>query len=515
MSAVVIIGGGHNGLAAAFYLAKAGLRPIVLERRDRVGGGAITSELHPGFRCPTLTHHTSLWTSIVADMDLRRHGVDFITPPVRLFAPQPDGPALVLYDDAQRTADAMRASHPRDAVAYPRYRAAIERVSSVAGSLLTAPPPHIDRPTAGDVWRLLRTGRAFKALGRQGGYRLLRWAPMPVADLVREWFESETLCASIAAPALSGTMMGPRSAGSGLVLLMHEANRLLASGVSRVRGGPGALTQAMAAAARGAGAEIRTGSAVERIVVRSGKVAGVVAGGAELEAATVVSAIDPKTTYLRLVDPIDLTPDFMAKIRNYRASGTISKINLALSTLPDFGVPTDVLSGRIHIGATLDYLEQAFDHAKYGEPSQRPWLEVTIPSILDPDLAPTGGHVMSIYVHYTPYRLRKGDWATTKDTILDRALAALEPHAPGIRNLVLAAEVITPAELEAEFGFWGGHPFHGELALDQLFTMRPLLGYGRYSSPIAGLHLCGGGTHPGGFLNGASGKLAAQELASR
>src|SRR5688572_15413875 len=358
----------------------------------------------------------------------------------------------------------MRATHARDARAYPAYRTAIERVSSVVGSLITSPPPSIDQPTAGDLWKLLKTGQSFRALGKRDGYRLLRWAPMPVADLTREWFESELLCASIAAPAPSGTMMGPRSAGSGLILLMQEATRVLASGCSRVRGGPGALTQAMAAAARAAGAEIRTGAPVDRILVRNERVTGVVTGGQELPAAAVVSAVDPKTTFLRLVDPLDLTPDFMSKIRNYRASGTIAKVNLALAALPSFEgrVLPEVLSGRIHIGPTLDYLERAFDHTKYGEMSGEPWLDITIPSILDPGLAPGGAHVMSIYVHYAPYRLRDGVWATVKDVLLDRVLTTLERYAPGIKALIVAAQVITPAELEGEFGLWGGHPFHGE-----------------------------------------------------
>jgi phytoene dehydrogenase-like protein len=229
----------------------------------------------------------------------------------------------------------------------------------------------------------------------------------------------------------------------------------------------------------------------------------------------VVSAVDPKTTFLRLVDPLDLTPDFMLKIRNYRAAGTIAKVNLALTALPAFrGAETrpELLSGRIHIGPEIDYLERAFDDAKYGEMSQAPWLDITMPSIMEPELAPAGAHVMSIYAHYAPYRLRGSDWVAATPALLDRVLAVLERSAPGLRGLVAAAQVITPADLETEYGFYGGHPFHGELALDQLFTMRPLLGYGRYDSPIAGLYLCGAGTHPGGFLTGGSGRLAAREI---
>jgi phytoene dehydrogenase-like protein len=322
---------------------------------------------------------------------------------------------------------------------------------------------------------------------------------MPVADLMREWFQSDLLAAALAAPGLSGTMLGPRSAGSALVLLMQETHRQLAGGTLRVRGGPGAVAQAMAQAAQAAGAEIRTNTPVERIVTREERVVAVVAGGQEIAADAVIAAVDPKTTFLRLIDPLDLSPDFALKMRNYRARGTVAKINLALSALPRFTGAGDVqaLSGRIHIGPGLDYLERAFDHTKYGDVSSAPWLEATIPSIVDPSLAPPGAHVMSIYAHYAPISF-------------DAVMATLESHAPGIRQLVVAADTIAPDRLEREHGFFGGHIFHGELALDQLFTMRPLLGYGRYGSPIRGLHLCGAGTHPGGFMTGASGRHAAR-----
>jgi phytoene dehydrogenase-like protein len=518
MTNVVIIGGGHNGLSAAFYLAKAGLKPIVLESRPGLGGGAVTGDLHPGFKCPTLSHHTSLWADIVRDMDLPSLGVNFLEPEVEAIAVPLDGPPLVVYDDPERTANAMRGRSAKDAAAYPEYRAAMEQIARVVGSVLGSPPPDIDDPGPRDLWNVLGVGRSFRGLGTRNGYRLLRWAPMPVADLTREWFESELLCASIAGPAVSGAMMGPRSAGSGLVLLLQEAHRLLAGGSFRARGGPGAMTVGMAIAAHGAGAEIRRGTTVERIIVRDDHVVGVVADGTEIPATVVVSAVDPKTTFLRLMNAEDLTPDFLMKIRNYRARGTLAKVNLALTALPGFRcVPsgeTALLSGRIHLGPTLDYIERAFDHAKYGEMSADPWLDVTIPSILDPDLAPSGAHVMSIYVHYTPFSLRHGDWQTSKDLLLQRVLATLEQFAPGVSSLVVAAESITPEELESRYGFHGGHVFHGELTLDQLATMRPLLGYGRYKGPVRGLYLCGAGTHPGGLMAGASGKLAAHEIVS-
>ena len=526
MRTVAIIGGGHNGLTAAFYLAKAGLRPRVLEQSDTVGGGAITAEIHAGFHCPTLSHHAAIRADIADDMQLTRHGLAWLETRVDSFAPALDGAPAVVYTDARRTVEALRAVHPHDAEAYPAYRAAIAAVCGALAPLIASPAPDINDLDGRDLWHLLGFARRFRALGRKDAYRLLRWAPMPVADLAGELFTSELLRALVAAPAVSGTMFGPRSAGSGLVLLLREAGMVLAGPRRAVRGGPGALTAAMAAAARAAGAEIHTGTRVERIVVTDERVTGIVAGGREMAADAVVSAVDPRTTFLRLVEPVHLSPDFLSKVRGYRAAGTLAKVNLALSALPAFTGPAEagrhdrdngrhdpeVLSGRIHLGPSLDYLERAFDHAKYGELSDEPWLDVSIPSILDPDLAPKGAHVMSVYVHYAPFRLRGAAWDAAKQTLLAKTLAVLERFAPGVSPLVVAASVITPAELEARYGFDGGHIFHGELALDQLLSMRPVPGFGRYRGPLGGLYLCGAGTHPGGFMSGASGKLAAREV---
>ena len=450
-------------------------------------------------------------------MELQRHGLEVRRPTAEVFAPALDGPALTLYDDVRLSAESIRRLSAKDADAYPEYRSAIGRLTDVFASLFAMTPPSIEQPGARDLWNLFGTGRKFRALGRRDGFRLLRWGPMPVADMLGEWFETDLLSAALAAPGVSGTMFGPRSAGSALVLLMHETHRRLAGNACRVRGGPGALTRAMAEAARSAGAEIRENTPVERILVSDERVTGVLANGSEIPARMVVSAVDPKTTFLRLIDPVDLSPEFVMQIRNYRASGTVAKINLALSALPAFaGAPDPLaLSGRIHIGPGLDYLERAFDHAKYGEISAEPWLDITIPSILDPDLVPGRAHVMSVYAHCAPESLRDADWQGAADLLLQRVLGVLERFAPGMGRLVVAAQTITPPMLQRDYGFHGGHIFHGELALDQLFTMRPLLGYGRYESPIQGLHLCGAGTHPGGFLTGASGRLAATTLAAR
>lgn len=513
MSDLVIIGGGHNGLAAAFYLARAGFKPIVFERRSACGGGAVTMELHPGFHCPALSHHTPLGADVVRDMELTRHGLEVLRPSIDTFAPALDGPPLVVHQDPRQTSEALRRRSDADANAYPAYRSVIEQIAGVVASLLQSPPPDIDRPEPADLWNLARTGRQFQALDRRSRYRLLRWAPMPVADLAREWFESEPLCASIAGRAVSGSMLGPRSAGSSLVLLLHEAVRRLAGPEWRARGGPGALTDAMAAAARAAGADIRTDTAVEHVLVTNDRVSAVVAGGRRTDARAVISAVDPKTTFLELMDPADLAPDFLWKMRNYRAAGTLAKVNLALSALPAFDAPSEWLAGRIHIGPDLDYIERAFDHAKYGECSREPWLDVTIPSLLDPGAAPAGAHVMSVYAHYAPHHLRDAGWDTEKPQMLRRVLAALERFAPGIGALVIAAEIISPADLESQYGFHGGHIHHGELTLDQIVTMRPLLGHARYAGPVAGLYMCSAGTHPGGFMTGGSAKLAARAIA--
>jgi phytoene dehydrogenase-like protein len=505
----IIIGGGHNGLIAAFYLAKAGIKPIVLEARGEIGGGAVTGEVHPGFRVPTLTHEVLLQRRVVQDMDLARHGLELLSAPASTCSLSSTGP-LALHADPERTRASIAALSVQDAEAYPAFVEALEQTARVLASTFEYAPPRIDRPDASDVWNLLKTGRAFRALGKRGGHRLLRWGPMPVADLVREWFDNELLRATVAAPALTGTMLAPRSAGSSLVLLLRTAHRQLAGGSDlRAKGGPGAVTQALAAAARAAGADLRTSSPVSEIVVRDGAVRGVVAAGQTLDADLVLSSADPKTTFLNLIEPSVLSPDFAGKIQNFRASGTIAKVNLALASLPPFGAPSESLSGRILIAHHLDYLERAFDHVKYGEFSERPWLELTLPSLVDDTLAPVGAHVASIYVHYAPFGLRAGWTEESRAALLAAVLKVLDDCAPGFKGSVVAAQVMTPLDLQRDYRLSSGHIFHGELALDQLFTMRPLLGRARYGTPIRGLFLCGAGTHPGGFMTGGSGRLAA------
>jgi len=515
---VIIIGGGHNGLVTAFYLAKAGFKPLVLERREQIGGAAITEEFSPGFRCSTLSHSAGpLLPEIVNDMQLARHGLKLVTPEIGVTALSPDGRALVLYTDSARAAQEIAKFSPKDAERYPVFQQSLEKIGRVIGDALKLTPPNIDDPSRGDLWAMLQTGRALRKLGKKDMYRLLRWGPMAVADLVAEFFDTELLRATIAARGIFGTAMGPWSAGSSLVLLIRAAGNPHPAGASFFAiGGTGAITQAMAAAAKEAGAEIRTSAEVKEVCVKDGAATGVVlASGEEINAKAVISNADPRRTLLTLVDPTHLTPDFVMKLQNIRMPGTVAKVNLALSALPKFtslNADGAALRGRIHIGPEIDYLERAFDESKYGNFSPHPYLEVTVPSLTDPSLAPGGKHVMSIYMQYAPFKLKNADWDNQRDALGEIVVKTLAEYAPNLPSLVEDGQIITPKDMETTYGLTGGHIFHGELALDQFFTMRPLLDWARYSTPIQNLYLCGSGTHPGAGLTGGSGANAAREI---
>ena len=522
---IIIVGGGHNGLVAAFYLAKAGFKPLVLEQRAQVGGCAITEEFHPGFRCSTLAHSTGpLRGDVVRDMQLERHGLKLTTPDVNTVSLLPDGRALVLYSDTKKAASEIAAWSAKDAAAYGEFGAALSKIAKVIGEALAMTPPNIDNPSAGDLWGMLKTGRSIRNLGKKDLYRVLRWGPMAAADLAAEFFESEPLRATIAARGIFGTFLGPWSAGSSLVLLLRAAADVSSnvSPAGRMQfpiGGAGAITSAMAAAAKEAGAEIRTGAAVSEIRIKDGVATGVVlTSGEEIAAQAVVSNADPKRTLMRLVDPIHLPPDFVQKIKNYRALGTVAKVNLALSALPEFTAlkskgDGNLLRGRIQISPEIDYLERAFDESKYGNFSRRPYLEIAFPSLSDPSLAPAGQHVMSIYMQYAPYKLKDGDWENQRAALGETVVKTVAQYAPDLPQKILHHQIITPKDLEETYGLTGGHIFHGELALDQFFTMRPLLDWARYKTPIDRLFLCGSGTHPGTGLTGGSGANAAREIA--
>jgi phytoene dehydrogenase-like protein len=515
---IVIIGGGHNGLVCAFYLAKAGFKPLVLEARDQVGGCAVTEEMAPGFRCSTLSHSTGpLRDDVARDMRLQSHGLKIAKPKdgLRLVAPSPDGRAISIYDDAKKSAESISGISQKDAKAYVEFQRVLAKVSAVMSPLMRMTPPSLDAPSGGDMMNVLKAGKAVRGLGKHDLYRLLRWGPMAIADFVAEWFESDLLRATLATRGIFGTMLGPWSAGSSTVMLLRAAADAHPVGPSGVPiGGIGAVTQAMAAAAKAAGAEIRTGVPVASINTKNGAVTGVtLEGGEEIVASAVISNADPKRTLMGMLDPATLEPDFLLKLRNTRYQGTVAKVNFALSGLPKFAGNDAAASGaRIHIGPEIDYLERAFDHAKYGEFSDAPYLEASIPSVLDESLAPKGKHVMSVYMQFAPYKLRAGDWDVQKDALRDVVVKALSAYAPELPTMIEHAQVITPKDLEQKYGLTGGHIFHGELALDQLFTMRPLLEWAKYRTPVDGLYLCGSGTHPGAGLTGASGANAAREI---
>jgi phytoene dehydrogenase-like protein len=484
----IIVGGGHNGLVAACYLAKSGLKTLVLERREVAGGGA------------ELDHATGPFSQKIAtDLNLK---IEFITPKVRVLALSDDGRSISIYNnDVESTVREIEKFSAKDAKSYPEFVETFARIGRVLAPLLSMTPPSIDQPAKGDVWQLGKVGLAFRRLGRKDEYRLLRWGPMAVADLVSEWFETELLRATIAARGIHGAFAGPWSAGTSLGLLWQAAHDGSAIGPSTsVNGGIGALTKALADAATSAGAEIRTAADVTRI--EDGRV--ILTSGETFEARAVVSNTDPRTTFLKLIDPVELDPNFLLKLRNYRAPGIVAKINLTLSGLPEFrGVDDPAkLSGRIHIGPEIDYLERAFDASKYGEFSREPYLDIAFPS---PD-------VMSIHVQFAPYKLKEGDWTTRRDEFANNVIAQLEKYAPGLRSLIVASQVITPHDLEETYGLSGGHIHHGEQTIDQFFTFRPLIGWAQYRTPLKRLYLCGAGTHPGGGITGLPGANAAREI---
>lgn len=514
----VIVGAGHNGLVAAAYLAKAGRSVLVVERRERVGGILGDSELLPGSKVPTLVHTVGrLSGRVIRELQLERHGLRLIRPSVRVFAPDPEGPGITLWSDAARTADGLRSRSARDAAAYHAFDDRVRAFAGFVARLNEAVPLDIQHPSRGDAFAALGLGRAFRRLGSREGRQFLRVMPMPVADFVGEAFETDALRAAIASRAVQFTSMGPWTAGTTAVLLSDSAGNDggAAGQTAYPRGGPGALAEALAASARSFGAEIRTGADVSSVAVRDGRASGVMLdSGEEIAARAVVSAADPKQTLLRLVDPEELGPTLRWRASSIRMMGCTAKVNLALTGVPTFSGVTDPeqLHGRIVIAPGIDDLERGADAAKYGRVSDRPYLEATIPSLVDPTLAPEGTHVMSVLVQWAPYRLRAGTWDAEREGLGDLVMKTLESYAPGLSDLVAARQVLTPADLERDLGLTQGHVLHGEPGLDQIFAWRPLLGFSRYRMPIERLYLCGAGAHPGGGVTGIPGANAAREI---
>ena len=519
----IVVGGGHNGLVTAAYLAKGGLRTLVLERRERVGGAADTSELAPGLRVPTLADTVGRLRGTVArDLDLRGHGLTLVAPDIRVFAPQPDGRAIVLWGDAHSTADGLRAWSAGDAERYQEFDRLVRSLGRFMADLASTTPPEIASPGFGDALLGLRLGRSYRGLGKADARTVLRVLPMAVADFVREAFETDALAAAIAWRGVRHSFLGPWSAGSTAVLLADSAGNDGGAAGETVfaRGGPGALADALAAAAVAAGAEIRTSAEIVAIRSRDGRATGVaLASGEEIGARIIASGVDPKRTLLALCDPVAVGPSLGWRVSNYRTPGVVAKVNLALSRLPRFpAVPQGwegMLKGRILLASGIDMIERAFDDAKYGRLSAEPVVEATIPSIVDPSLVeggPRGAHVMSALVQYAPHALRSGSWEALRESVADVVIRRLETVAPGFGSLVIGRQVLTPVDLEREYGLTGGHSFHGEMALDQFFLWRPLLGHGRYRMPLEGLYLCGSGAHPGGGITGGPGQNAAREI---
>jgi phytoene dehydrogenase-like protein len=514
----VVIGAGPNGLACAFVLARAGLQPLVLERAAQVGGAAVTGEIRTGVRGPILSHACdAVRGDLARDMALERRGVRFIRPAIASLTPRHDGPPLVIARDVRASVDHLRTAAPADAERWPTFHAELSAAArALAGALVDA-PPSVDEPGVRDAWPLVRAARRIRTLGRRGIYGLIRALPMSAADFLEDWFASDTLRATLATRALMGSALGPRAGGTAGLLLLAAARQPDAPlAPTFVAGGPGMLTRAMADAVREAGGEVRTEAGVRRILEHDRRVRGVVLeNGDEIEASTILSSADPQRTLLGLLSPDAVDPTLQWRLRNYRTNGTLAKVNLAVDGLPSFTGVEDgtaarsLLAGRVIIAPDIDALDRACDAAKYGELALQPWLECTIPSLTDSSLAPDGTHVVSIYAQAMPYALRNGTWDESRERLRAAVIGRLAEYAPDLPNRITAEQVLTPLDLEREHALTGGHVHHGDMALDQMYALRPAPACAQYRTPIDGLYLCGAGTHPGGGITGHSGVNAA------
>jgi phytoene dehydrogenase-like protein len=512
---VLVIGAGHNGLTAAATMARAGYRVLVLEARDTVGGAAATEAVFPGYQVNTGAESVALFQEeVIRALFLKMHGLELREAPVGLFAPQPDGTALTLWQDVERSAAEVARLSKRDADRYPAFAAEVTTMAGALQSMMLLTPPDLTALDAGDLAGWGRVGWKVRRLGDRKMMELMRLLPMPVQDYLDDWFESDVLKGALGAAGVTGTMLGPRGGGTTLQFLYQQMG-----GLNRYRtvvGGVGALSEALSAAAQASGAEIRCGAPVTRILVEEGRAAGVqLEGDVTIRARAVVSSADPKRTLLGLVGPTELEPRFMRQVRNILYRGSTARVILALRGLPQFNGQTDrqQLAGLIRICPSLDYLERAYDDAKYGRISTRPYLDASIPSLNDRALAPAGYHLMNVTVRYTPYHLREGNWEEQREPLGDQVMAALARYAPGVEQLVVDRHVLTPLDYEQRYGLTEGSIFHGQMGLDQMLVMRPVPGWSRYRTPIANLYLCGAGAHPGGGVTGAPGFNAAREIA--
>lgn len=508
----IVIGGGHNGLVCASYLAKAGRKALVLERRSLVGGAAVTEELCPGFKFSTLADGSGcLFPHIIRDLDLHKHGLQILPADPVLVSLQPGGNPLTIWRDLKQTTQEIARFSKADAARYPDFVETVSKFASVVAGLMTMTPPDVPDVGRGDLMELLKLAGPARKLGKKDLNTLFRVLPMPAADMLDEWFESDALKAALAADGITGLSLGPKQAGTAYVWLTKMAGGHVGcfpdAGV--VRGGMGALTQAIAHAAKSFGVEIRTGAEVARVVVSEGRATGVaLASGEEIPASVIISNADPRTTFCKLLDPLDVDSVFLREVSNIKYRGAAARVHLALDALPDFGVD----AAHIRVAPGINYLERAADAAKYGRFSEQPYLEMTIPSLLDPGLAPAGKHVMSVYMQYAPYCLRNGSWGEMGERLGNVVIETLTQFAPNLKSLILQSLILTPLDLETTYGLPEGSYSHGEMTLDQFLYMRPVPGYAQYRSPIRHLYLCGAGTHPGGGVTGVNGSNAAREV---
>ena len=516
----IVVGAGHNGLTTAAYLAKADKRVLVLERRDIVGGVTVTQEVHTGFKFDTWVHGVGwLHPKVMRDLDLAHHGLEILRNDPTVFAPLPDGAHLTLWQDGGKTVETLRGFSSSDANKWGAFAERVAQVAQILEAAYSVTPPDIRAGSFDDLVKILKLGGRLRRLGRRNMMEVIRLLPMSVAEFLDEWFETDVLKGTLGASGIGGIFQGPRASGTTFILAHHHVGS--PKGVFRslglVRGGVGNLSAALAGAARQHGAEIRTGAEVEQVVIVEGQARGVVlASGEEIAASQIISNADPHATFLGLVGPLNLPQDFVQKVRNIKFRGACARVNLALDELPSFtSLPGDGphLRGVISISPSLNYLERAYDDAKYGGISQQPCLEASIPSLADPTLAPSGKHVMTIAVQYAPYQLKQGVWDDAqRELLFDTVVETLTEYAPNLTGAILHSQVLTPLDLEQEFGLTEGNLNHGELTLDQLFFMRPVPGWAQYRTPIKNLYLCGAGTHPGGGVAAASGYNAAREI---
>lgn len=516
---VVIVGAGHNGLVTAAYLARAGRKVLVLERRELVGGCSVTEEVWPGFRVSTAAYLASLLPErIVRELELQRFGYIVDPKDPAFFSMFPDGRHFFMWQDERKTLDEIAKFSTRDAETYPSFEQHLEKLAQFVEPMLLTTPPNFPPRGLGDFVEYLKLSARMLKLSRREMVGLVKIFTQSAADFLDEWFESPEVKVTLATDGVIGANGGPRSPGTAYILMHHCMGGV---GGKRglwgfVRGGMGTISEAIARSARSHGAEIRVSAPVQRILSSGGRVRGVVLeDGEEIEAPIVASNLDPHVTFLRLVEEGELDSEFRESIRHFRTEGTSLKINLALSGLPDFRVLPGAgpqHRATMHICPSIEYVERAWDDAKYGRPSDRPMLEMTIPTMYDPSLAPPGHHIMGIFLQYAPYTLHDANWDDIREPYADHVLSLIEEYAPNFQSLVLARQVLTPLDLERRFGITGGNIFHGEMSLDQMFVMRPVAGWARYRTPIHGLYLCGSGAHPGGGVMGAPGYNAARAI---